>query len=354
MGEQDRSKLVKRVKEPNKGAQGFNPGWSLRKNMLGSDKQKDKEEVEPGTEHMDQELISKIQTEIIGNAPQVKWDDIAGLEGAKKAIQEAIIWPIQRPELFRGNRIPPRGVLLFGPPGTGKTTIARAIATEAKATFFNISASSLLSKWIGEAEKLTRVLFEYAVVRQPSVIFIDEIDSLLTSRQGGGMDRGQESGQRGVKTEFLVRMEGVVTNKTDRVVLVGATNLPQELDKAVIRRFTKRLLIPLPSYEARVQFLENAIDKEDRHELNEMDVYMLSDETEGYSCADLQVLTSEAVMEPLRSLKPEELLQVGEDEIRGVNIEDFRKALNVVKPSVKQSDLEEYDKWNREYGSENW
>ena len=156
--------------------------------MLGSDKQKDKEEVEPGTEHMDQELISKIQTEIIGNAPQVKWDDIAGLEGAKKAIQEAIIWPIQRPELFRGNRIPPRGVLLFGPPGTGKTTIARAIATEAKATFFNISASSLLSKWIGEAEKLTRVLFEYAVVRQPSVIFIDEIDSLLTSRQGGGMD----------------------------------------------------------------------------------------------------------------------------------------------------------------------
>ena len=183
------------------------------------------------------------------------------------------------------------------------------------------------------------------------MIFIDEIDSLLTHRQGGGMERGQESGQRGVKTEFLVRMEGVMSNKSDRVVLVGATNLPQELDKAVIRRFTKRLFIPLPSYEARVQFLENAVDREEKHELTEKDIHLLSKETEGYSCADLQVLTSEAVMEPLRSLKPWELLEIAENEIRGVNLGDFRKALKVVKASVKGSDLEEYAKWNKEYGS---
>ena len=206
----------------------------------------------PGTEHLEQELVKKIQSEIVDTAPNVKWDDIAGLHKAKQAIQEAIVWPIQRPELFKGNRVPPRGVLLFGPPGTGKTTIARAIATESQATFFNISASSLLSKWIGEAERLTRTLFDLAVVMQPSVIFIDEIDSLLTSRTGGGKESGQESGQRGLKTEFLVRMEGVVTSKSDRVVLVGATNLPQELDKAVIRRFTKRLHIPLPCVEARL------------------------------------------------------------------------------------------------------
>ena len=151
------------------------------------------------------------------------WDDIAGLEHAKQTIKEIVVWPMLRPyhfwlisrDIFTGLRGPPKGILLFGPPGTGKTLIGKCIASQSGATFFNISASSLTSKWVGEGEKMVRALFAVARCRSPSVIFVDEIDSLLTSRTEGEMEA-----TRRLKTEFLVQLDGAGGDDA-RLLLIG-------------------------------------------------------------------------------------------------------------------------------------
>ncbi len=132
--------------------------------------------------NLDPRMVEVIEGEIIERQPNVTWDDIAGLEFAKKTINEIIIWPMLRPDIFTGMRAPPRGIMLFGPPGTGKTLLGKAIAAQSKATFLSISASTLTSKWVGEGEKMVRTMFAIAAIHQPSVVFIDEIDSLLCSR----------------------------------------------------------------------------------------------------------------------------------------------------------------------------
>ena len=172
----------------------------------------------------------------------VAWDDIAGLKHAKAAVQELAVWPLMKPELFRGARAVPRGLLLFGPPGTGKTLIGRAVASQCGATFFSISASSLTSKWIGEGEKMVRALFAVARCCEPAVIFVDEIDSLLSARKSDG----EHESSRRMKTEFLVQMDGLGGGDDGRLLLVGATNRPQELDDGARRRLAKQLYIPLP------------------------------------------------------------------------------------------------------------
>ena len=149
--------------------------------------------------NLDPRMVEAIEGEIMDKQPNLTWDDIAGLEFAKKTINEIIIWPMQRPDIFTGMRAPPRGIMLFGPPGTGKTLLGKAIAAQCKATFLSISASTLTSKWVGEGEKMVRTMFAIAAIHQPSVVFIDEIDSLLCARN----DNDQE-GSRRIKTEFLV------------------------------------------------------------------------------------------------------------------------------------------------------
>mmetsp|Transcript_26254 Transcript_26254/g.86306 ORF Transcript_26254/g.86306 Transcript_26254/m.86306 type:complete len:256 (-) Transcript_26254:401-1168(-) len=201
---------------------------------------------------IDRKLALNILDEVVDQAPGVSFETISGLKEAKEALKEAIILPSLRPDLFTGIRSPPRGILLFGPPGNGKTLLAKAVATECKCTFFNLSASSLTSKWVGESEKMVRALFALADQLQPSVIFMDEVDSLLTSRSA----QEQDSSRR-LKTEFLVQFDGLGTSKDSRVVVIGATNRPQELDDAVIRRFTKRLFIPLPDTPARLQLIKS-------------------------------------------------------------------------------------------------
>lgn len=175
---------------------------------------------------------------------------IAGLRLAKTVLVEAVIEPMLNPDIYTGLRAPPRGILLFGPPGTGKTLLARAVSREAKACFFSVSASSLTSKWVGEGEKQVKALFNVARRYAPSIIFVDEIDSLLSKRGAG-----ENEASRRIKTEFLVQMDGVTTGEGDRVLVMGATNRPQELDDAIIRRFQRRVLIPLPDAEARKSLL---------------------------------------------------------------------------------------------------
>ncbi|EPY85514.1 fidgetin-like protein [Camelus ferus] len=195
--------------------------------------------------------------EVMDQGPPVSWDDIAGLEFAKATIREVVVWPMVRPDIFTGLRGPPKGILLFGPPGTGKTLIGKCIASQSGATFFCISASSLTSKWVGEGEKMVRALFAVARCQQPAVIFIDEIDSLLSQRGDG-----EHESSRRIKTEFLVQLDGAATSAEDRVLVVGATNRPQEIDEAARRRLAKRLYIPLPEAPAREQIVTSLMSRE--------------------------------------------------------------------------------------------
>lgn len=250
-----------------------------------------------------------------------------------------------RPDIFTGLRGPPKGLLLFGPPGTGKTVLAKTIATEAGgAKFFSISASSLMSKWVGEGEKMVRALFAVARALQPSIVFIDEIDSLLTQRS----EADQESSRR-VKTEFLVQMDGAATSRDDRVLLIGATNRPAELDEAARRRMVKRLYIPLPDDEAR-EYLVRRLLKEQRHDIDDEGFSSIVDLTKGYSGSDLYALCAEAALGPVRNLGSS-IGTIDASKVRPISVQDFRAASKSVRASVAESDLEGYKEWNETFGS---
>ncbi|KAL1081165.1 hypothetical protein V6Z11_D09G046000 [Gossypium hirsutum] len=298
--------------------------------------------------NLEPRLIEHVSNEIMDRDPNVRWEDIAGLEHAKKCVTEMVIWPLLRPDIFRGCRSPGRGLLLFGPPGTGKTMIGKAIAGEAKATFFYISASSLTSKWIGEGEKLVRALFGVASCRQPAVIFVDEIDSLLSQRKS----EGEHESSRRLKTQFLIEMEGFDSG-SEQILLIGATNRPQELDEAARRRLTKRLYIPLPSSEARAWIVHSLLEKDGLFKLSEEDISAICRLTEGYSGSDMKNLVKDASMGPLREALRQgiEITQLKREDMRPVTLQDFENALQEVRPSVSMNELGTYEEWNKQFGS---
>ncbi|KAL4354649.1 hypothetical protein GQ457_06G040800 [Hibiscus cannabinus] len=298
--------------------------------------------------NLEPRLIEHVSNEIMDRDPNVRWEDIAGLEHAKKCVTEMVIWPLLRPDIFKGCRSPGRGLLLFGPPGTGKTMIGKAIAGEAKATFFYISASSLTSKWIGEGEKLVRALFGVASCRQPAVIFVDEIDSLLSQRKS----EGEHESSRRLKTQFLIEMEGFDSG-SEQILLIGATNRPQELDEAARRRLTKRLYIPLPEPEARAWIVRNLLEKDGLFKLSEEDINAICKLTEGYSGSDMKNLVKDASMGPLREALRQgiEITKLKKEDMRPVTLQDFENALQEVRPSVSLNELGTYKAWNDQFGS---
>jgi fidgetin-like protein 1 len=241
---------------------------------------------------IDDVAAKQILNEIVVQGDVVHWGDIAGLEIAKKSLKEAVVYPFLRPDLFMGLREPARGMLLFGPPGTGKTMLARAVATESMSTFFSISASSLISKYLGESEKLVRALFALAKALAPSIIFVDEIDSLLSARSGSG----EHETTRRIKTEFLIQWSdlqraaaGREQSEKDkekgdasRVLVLAATNLPWAIDEAARRRFVRRQYIPLPEDETRATQLRTLLGHQ-KHSLNEADIQKLVVLTDGAS-----------------------------------------------------------------------
>ncbi|CAN1308300.1 spast [Linum perenne] len=289
-------------------------------------------------------LVEMINTAIVDRSPSVKWEDVAGLEKAKQALMEMVILPTKRRDLFTGLRRPARGLLLFGPPGNGKTMLAKAVASESQATFFNVSASSLTSKWVGEAEKLVRTLFSVAVSRQPSVIFMDEIDSVMSTRKADENDAS-----RRLKSEFLIQFDGVTSNANDLVIVIGATNKPQELDDAVLRRLVKRIYIPLPDENVRRLLFKHKL-KGQAFSLPGKDLEKLIKVTEGYSGSDLQALCEEAAMMPIRELGAN-ILNVDANQVRSLRYEDFQKAMTVIRPSLSKSKWQELEQWNDEFGS---
>ncbi|XP_060975031.1 uncharacterized protein LOC115697898 isoform X1 [Cannabis sativa] len=241
-------------------------------------------------------LAESICRDIVRGTQDVTWDSIKGLENAKRLLKEAVVMPIKYPKYFTGLLSPWKGILLFGPPGTGKTMLAKAVATECNTTFFNISASSVVSKWRGDSEKLVKVLFEVARHHAPSTIFIDEIDAIISQR---GEARSEHEASRRLKTELLIQMDGLT--RTDELVFVlAATNLPWELDAAMLRRLEKRILVPLPEPEARRAMVEELLPSKPSEENLPYDT--LVEKTEGFSGSDIRLLCKEAAMQPLRRL----------------------------------------------------
>ncbi|OWZ22853.1 Spastin and Fidgetin [Phytophthora megakarya] len=284
-----------------------------------------------------------ILDEVLDHSPGVHWKDIAGLDVAKQIVQEAVILPTLRPDLFTGLRAPPRGVLLFGPPGTGKTLLAKAIATEANATFFNISASSLTSKWVGEGEKLVRALFEMARELQPSVVFMDEIDALLAARSASENDAS-----RRIKNQFFTELDGAASSQEDRILVMGATNLPQELDEAIVRRLEKRIYVPLPEASSREGLILNLLGTQ-KCSLSSKDIKHVVKATDGYSGSDLKAVCKDAALGPIRELGSK-VANVKAEDVRGINASDFQVALKRIRPSVSSTTIEALVAWNQQYG----
>ncbi len=297
---------------------------------------------------LDPEMVDRIMNEVLDSGDPTTFDDIAGLAHVKQTMIEVVVWPILNPQLFSGLRALPKGLLLFGPPGTGKTLIGKAVAAQSGATFFSVSASSLTSKWIGEGERMVRTMFAAARWRQPAVVFIDEIDSLLTARS----DNENEASRR-IKTEFLVQMDGAGTRSDDRVLVIGATNRPGELDEAARRRFVKRLYVPLPEAESRQALVQRLMSKQGaKHALSPGDVAEIVRRTDGYSGADMTQLCQAAAWAPLRELASHvtDIKAVQPDSIRAINLRDFKRALKAQGPSVAQSELARYEAFDQEFG----
>lgn len=316
---------------------------------------------------------------ILTEKPNVRWDDVAGLEGAKEALKEAVILPIKFPHLFTGQRKPWRGILLYGPPGTGKSYLAKAVATEANSTFFSVSSSDLVSKWLGESERLVKQLFQMARENRPSIVFIDEVDSLCGTR-----GEGESEASRRIKTEFLVQMNGV-GNNMEGVLVLGATNIPWQLDSAIRRRFEKRIYIPLPELHARATIFALNVGSTPCT-LSHADYRKLAAMTEGYSGSDIATLVRDALMQPIRKVQmathfrwveapsrkdPNQLVRYltpcspgapGAQEMTWVDIEpdqllepeltvqDFLKAVTSSRPTVNKADIMQQVEFTNDFG----
>ncbi|XP_037383006.1 katanin p60 ATPase-containing subunit A-like 1 isoform X2 [Talpa occidentalis] len=258
----------------------------------------------------DKDLVEALERDIVSRNPSIHWDDIADLEEAKKLLREAVVLPMWMPDFFKGIRRPWKGVLMVGPPGTGKTMLAKAVATECGTTFFNVSSSTLTSKYRGESEKLVRLLFEMARFYAPTTIFIDEIDSICSRR--GTSDEHEAS--RRVKSELLIQMDAK-----------GRTEL---------------LKINLREVE-----LDPDIQLED-----------IAEKIEGYSGADITNVCRDASLMAMRrrinGLSPEEIRALSKEELQmPVTKGDFELALKKIAKSVSDADLEKYEKWMAEFGS---
>ena len=313
----------------------------------------------------DSKLVESILNEVIPRGTTgVTWADVSGQEKAKTALHEMVVMPTLRPELFTGLREPAKGLLMFGPPGNGKTLLARALAAEASSNLINISSSSLTSKWLGEGEKLVKALFSVARHIQPTIIFIDEIDAILSERRSG-----EHEGVRRIKTEFLLQFEGMTTGANERVVVVAATNRPQELDDAALRRFTKRVYVRMPDIDTRTKLLTNLLAKQGSP-LTHKEITRIVAMTEGYTCSDISNLARDAALAPVREFTTTQLATVQPKDIRNIQLQvmviqyfpdscldsltlplqDFVKSSERIRKSLSKEGLHSFEKWNEAFG----
>jgi SpoVK/Ycf46/Vps4 family AAA+-type ATPase len=285
--------------------------------------------------------LGKPNEELVMNEkPKVNWGEVVGLDTAKKAVKEAIVYPVQRPDLFPLGW--PRGILLFGPPGCGKTLLAAAVATEIDANFYSIDAASIMSKWLGEAEQNVAKLFgsarKSATDGKPAIVFVDELDSLM------GNHSNEVGGEIRVKNQFLKEMDGIVDKgKALHVYVIGATNKPWDLDWAFIRRFQKRILVPLADHITGLNMLKlysSNLQIEKNVDLDE-----LARLAEGFSGSDIRDVCQSAQLSLIGEFFESGKAMDKEAKPRSLTMDDFRQILEERKPSVSLDMLSMYNRW---------
>ncbi len=299
---------------------------------------------EAGESVKDKEALdATVSSMILPEKPNVSWDDIAGLQTAKQAIEDAIILPLRRVDLFKG--MPTwKGILLFGPPGCGKTMIAKAAASQCNATFFSVSAADVMVKWVGDSEQRIKALFESARKNQPAIIFIDEVDSLAAERTG------EESAvSTRVLTQLLQMMDGISGKPDDRIVVLGATNRPWSLDSAMLRRFDKRIMVPLPDLAAREEMFKISARKMPSMKFaSDVSMRELAELSEGLSGDDIKKVCIDAWYIPIHELKQQNNLETGIP--RAVTKKDFVSALQIRKASVSGAEVRMNEEWAKKFG----
>ncbi|TMH96410.1 AAA family ATPase, partial [Candidatus Bathyarchaeota archaeon] len=266
------------------------------------------------------EITPTAMREVYIEVPTVHWSDVGGLTEVKQQLQEAVEWPLKKPEVFKRVGIrAPKGILLFGPPGCGKTMLARSVATESEANFISIKGPELFSKWVGESEKAIREVFRKGRTAAPSIIFFDELDSVVPRRGTGFGDSGVSER---VISQLLTELDGI--ESLENVVVIGATNRPDIIDPAILRpgRFDRLIFVPAPDHATRMQILK--IHCTNMPLSQDVDLDHVASQTGGYSGADLEAVVREAGLVSLRR----------DIESKNVTREDFRDALERIKPSV--------------------
>ncbi|MEM1506742.1 MAG: AAA family ATPase [Candidatus Bathyarchaeia archaeon] len=298
--------------------------------------------LSPATAEDTGEGRTRFEDLIIREPPKVTWDDVVGLEDAKRAIREAIVYPSLRPDLFPLGW--PRGILLFGPPGCGKTLLAAAVANEISAKFIPVDAACIMSKWLGEAEQNVARLFNLArreANTSPVIIFIDEIDSLIGAR------RFEVGGEIRVRNQFLKEMDGILDKKNPlKVYVIGATNKPWDLDPPFIRRFQKRIYVPPPDYKQRLETFK--LYTKPLKLASDVDLERLALLTEGFSGSDIMDVC-QSVQLKVNSEIFENCVDYSKAEPRPISMKDFLDVLKMRKPSVSKDMLVQYEKWFNEF-----
>ena len=294
-----------------------------------------------------------ISTAFYASREDVAWNDVAGLATPKRILQETVILPFRNRALFTGLRTPCSGILFFGPPGCGKTLLVRALAHESGANLWIVSAATLVSKFMGEGEQLVRTLFALARQNNPSIIFVDEADALLSARK----ESGEHEAMRRLKTEFLVQLDGLPAQiqaanagESLHLTVIAATNRPYDIDDAARRRFERRIYLPLPNDVARKEMLERLLMSHS-HSITAAQLKSLVAACEGYSFADLRSLAREAAFEPIREMGLNKAIQASPASVRAISIQDFKKAIANVRASVDMNHMKEYERFNDQFGS---
>jgi SpoVK/Ycf46/Vps4 family AAA+-type ATPase len=277
---------------------------------------------------------------VVTEKPNVTWAEVVGLDVAKKAVKEAIVYPVQRPDLFPLGW--PRGILLFGPPGCGKTLLAAAVATEIDANFYSIDAASIMSKWLGEAEQNVAKLFNSARKSandgKPAIVFVDELDSLM------GNHSNEVGGEIRVKNQFLKEMDGIMDKgKALHVYVIGATNKPWDLDWAFIRRFQKRILVPLADHSTRLNMLKHYTGTLTVGQ--DVDLDELARLSEGFSGSDIRDVCQSVQLKLIGEFFETGKALDKEAKPRPLNMADFRQIFEERKPSVSLDMLTSYNRW---------
>jgi len=297
--------------------------------------------------------------ETVVETPNVKWEDIGGLEDVKKNLQEMILYPIDHPDKFQKfGMTPSKGVLFYGPPGCGKTLLAKAVASECSANFISIKGPELLTMWFGESEANVREIFDKARSAAPCVLFFDELDSVGVAR-GGSMGDAGGAGDR-VMNQLLTEMDGIGVKKN--IFFIGATNRPEILDEALLRpgRLDQLIYIPLPDKPSRLGILKAGLRKSPV--AKDVDLDYLSQLTEGFSGADLAELSQRAAKAAVResieaearkkaalALNPGANIQLGGDPVPEITRKHFEEALRFARRSVTLSDLDKYDQFRKKF-----